>query len=72
MRDLSGRVDRIERKLSARDDELIVLDMPYGDGIDVEAAQQRVLEERGLAPSDIGNRLVVWITNYYPKTHSAA
>ena len=71
MRDLSGRVERLERRLSARDDELIVLDMPYGDGIDVEAAQQRVLEERGLTPSDIGNRLVVWITNYYPETRYA-
>ena len=62
MRDLTGRVERLERKVVASEDEVIVLELPYSD--QSAEAEQRLLEQRGLTPSDIGGRTAVFLTSY--------
>ena len=63
MRDLSGRIDRLEKRLGgATDAEMIVLTVPYTD--DPAAAQKRAMEERGYTEKDIAGREVLFITNF--------
>lgn len=62
MRDLSGRVERLEKRITRPEDGWLVLTVPYSD--DPEAEQQRALEERGLRPSDLLGRQVVFITSF--------
>ena len=64
MRDLSGRVERLERKITDAEDGIIVVEVPYKPEIGDEAARQFALEQRGLTPADIGSRTVVFLTNY--------
>jgi len=62
MNNLSGRVDRLERRISGAGDGMIVLTIPYGE--DPAQAQARALEAKGLRPSDVGDRLVLFVTSF--------
>jgi hypothetical protein len=63
MRDLNGRVDRLEKRIgAAQDDGLIVLTIPYD--VDPNIAQKRALEEKGYTERDISGCEVVFITSY--------
>ena len=66
MRDLSGRVERLEKRITRPEDGLLVLTVPYSN--DPEAEQQRVLEEKGLTPSDLLGRQVVFLTSFAGST----
>jgi len=66
MRDLNGRVDRLEKRITAgQDGELIVLSIPYGE--DPEKAQKRALEEKGYTTRDLAGRHAIFITDYSKK-----
>ena len=62
MRDLTGRVERLEKRVTHANSGLLILMVPYSS--DPEAAERKVLEENGLTPSDLGGRQVLFITSY--------
>ena len=64
MRDLTGRVERLERKVTSSEDGIIVVQVPYRPELRDEVNQKQALEQRGLTPSDIGSRTVVFLTSY--------
>lgn len=62
MRDLNGRVERLERRIAPPEGGMIILTVPYGE--DAAQAQEKALEAHGLRPSDIGGRQVVFVTSF--------
>jgi hypothetical protein len=63
MRDLNGRVDRLEKRLgTGSDNEMIIVTVPHSDN--PAAAQKRALEAKGYTETDIAGRDVLFITSY--------
>jgi hypothetical protein len=62
MRDLTGRIERLEKRVSASNEELIVLTVPYSERPEVE--QGRALEKVGLTLKEASGRQVLFLTSY--------
>jgi len=56
MRDVTGRIDRLEKRVTRANSGWLILTVPYSAA---PAAQQKVLEKNGLTPSDLAGRNVL-------------
>lgn len=62
MRDLIGRVERLEKRVSVNDAEVLVLTIPYSQ--DMEADQAWALRQTGLTEQELQRRTVVFLVSH--------